>query len=318
MASDFKFNRALSNIKAAILDYPDSKIAGGVLRPLIDKAAPDIDIRELSQIPSGPGALTRFVELYLRDVLPGFDNFGGDNVYYINRGNEISVQGSMNSVWKVFVSPYSRSIIVFNKIDGAFSVISSIDDIGENQIEIPRVTPDEHLALRVRFQETIEDSYAAILKNNNLFVSEENPIEYSEWANSIKEIIPIIYRKWGEYRRNGLRDIFISRAASLNLTDDEKGKYEKAVFESEQQAYVKGGAKHPMQSTPIHFGASQPPRARPASVSSFSDSAPRAQTDPLEEARNFAHFAVDMMNYNELRAMPLSLGVLLDLIQNSR
>jgi hypothetical protein len=77
---------AVRNLSLMLLTYPRSEITGSQLGELLSKNFPELNLRRLTNIPSGPGALTKFIALRLPGLLSVCGKSGADLVYNIKRG----------------------------------------------------------------------------------------------------------------------------------------------------------------------------------------------------------------------------------------
>jgi len=283
----------LEAIKAALRDRPSPTITGGQLYSLMEAAAPELNFREVVGILRGPGALSQFVQSFLSDILDRIGNQGGDLLYRVDGRDAGQVPDELPNLWKNFVSPSSPRHLIVDRISNRLISRATAASVGDNEVEIPKATDDELNHIRADFEASLPPPDAAELAKN---VAPGAP--FAEWIAALRQCLPEAVRKWGVYRRDRLHDLFERRVAELDLPEQLKAK---VLFQirASQHAAVERQRESKLVST------ATPRTDRVASIRDTHDNA-------VEEARSLTHCAVNLLSYDELRALKLPLGVVLD------
>lgn len=85
MTNEASAEAGVRNLSDALLLYDKSTITGSQLGDLIGKRFPELNVRKMTQIDSGPGALTKFVEMRLSDILHIAGKAGADLIFSIKK-----------------------------------------------------------------------------------------------------------------------------------------------------------------------------------------------------------------------------------------
>jgi hypothetical protein len=78
-----KIECAVRGLSNSLLSYEKPTITGSQLGDLIAKKFPELNLRRVTHIDTGPGALTKFVEMRLSDILKITGKVGADLVFSI-------------------------------------------------------------------------------------------------------------------------------------------------------------------------------------------------------------------------------------------
>ncbi|WEF35525.1 hypothetical protein [Pseudoduganella chitinolytica] len=73
------------DLQGLLLGSPQAEITGSQLGDLIGQHFPSLNLRRVTGIPTGPGALSRFVDMRLAGLLQLCGKAGADIVYSIRR-----------------------------------------------------------------------------------------------------------------------------------------------------------------------------------------------------------------------------------------
>ena len=287
----------IAAIEAELLLRPSSEITGGQLFSLMGHIAPGLNFREVVGILKGPGALTEFVQRYLSGALIRKGNQGGDTLYVIasHPGCDWSSNESRD-LWQNFVSPSSPRHIVFEQNRGRLVSRATIASAADGEIAIARATDDEHDRIRADFVGKLGPDDAAALAQHAP-PTENFPI----WIAALRRHLPDQVRNWGVYRRDRLLELFKERIRALGVDASLESKVIEQINASQLAAYQK-------PKEPSHERLDG---AKPGAVSQLSRKNPDM---PITRARELAHIAVDLMDYDELRAIRLPLGIILDAV----
>lgn len=290
---------SLGSIRAALMSRPDGAITGSQVHSLIQSVAPELNIREVVNIPTGPGALTKFIQDHLSDALERIGNHGGDVLYGIV-GHHQPAHGHQDtsSIWRTFVSPGSHLKIAYDREEKKLKLVDE-DRLEEDKlVEVPKASLDEHDELRQEFIDQLEPTSA-----EELNAAVEADSDFQTWIATIRTDFPAIYRAWGNFRKRGLLDLFLDRAGAVGLEEDDhqslvqqmKASHFAAYDNAKELRFQTGSQPAPKRSQPVR------------------DARPRSE---VEEARALVHLAVDLMAHDDLRSIKLPLGVVLDAIHN--
>lgn len=159
-ASD-NFDVALADIRSALDRCDGQSKTGAHIHEIITKAAPNLDIRAVVGIPTGPGALRKFIETHLHQSVRQIGNKGNDILYGIGESAVVNSSEDGSKVWKAFVSPNAVNHL-FLDITNMLFVVSQSQIGAENLIEIERVNNEEHSEIRRDFCSNLKDEQRAM------------------------------------------------------------------------------------------------------------------------------------------------------------
>jgi len=290
--NDTEIADELRAIKAALESHPAPTITGGQLASLIGLAAPDLDVRAVVGKPRGSGAISAFVQSYLSDVVERIGNQGADTLHRI-LGREVELipaPSSSPQIWRTFVSPNSVQHLVLSPSAQSLFVRETPASPADGEVEVAKASSEEHDAMRQDFVFSLPDAVAAVLKEY---------AGYDSWIATLRERLPTVMPRWGAFRRQRLSDLFASRVTELELEDPLRGTILKQIRDSETSAYHTA-----KKAKALPLGPGEAPNERAQDVS-----------QAISRARRLAHAAIDRLGYDELRALKLPLGAVLDAIK---
>lgn len=292
LVNDTEIADDLRAIRAKLESHPAPTITGGQLALLIGSAAPGLDIRAIVEKPKGSGAISAFVQRYLSDMVERIGNQGADTLHRV-LGREVEVipaPSSSPQIWRTFVSPNSLQHLVLSPSAQSLFVRETSASTANGELEVAKASSEEHDTMRQDFVSTLPEAVAAVLREY---------AGYDSWIAALRERLPKVMPRWGAFRRQRLSDLFASRITELKLEDPLRGIILKQIHDSETSAY--GAAKK---------GKAQPVRPEGPQGEEAQDMA-----EAVSRARRLAHAAIDRLGYDELRALKLPLGAVLDAIQ---
>jgi len=285
----------LTAVKKALEKRPSPTIAGAQLSTLIHTAAPDLNVRTIVGILKGPGALTEFIRRYLSDVVERIGHLGGDPLYQIKGREAASLPTSATpQIWRTFISPNSQQHLVLSLTTRILVVRDTTALSGEGEVEVVKASPDEHDRIRADFEATLAEGTVLDLREH---VSSDT--DFDTWIKALKTHAPEAVRKWGQYRRHRLAELFAVRITELSLEETLQQEALKQIKASEVASYDAQKGEKP---------ASQ--RPSPRSTGELD-----AAADADVTARRLARAAIDHLSYDELRALRIPLGAMLDAIR---
>lgn len=199
-------NDAIEKITIALQKRPKNTITGALLGELIMDETPEINIREVMKIPAGPGALRKFIDLYLKNVLEFSHKQGSDVVYVISGLSSPKTRDADPALWQAFVRTSSSKILVLH---GAVLQLEDVDF--ENNYHgkvIPSATSNELNQIRIDFIKSLGE------KANSL---PDMAAPYADWSAALRKLGREYYRNWTEYRLRKIEDIFGKRLEVLEI-----------------------------------------------------------------------------------------------------
>ena len=294
MHEQHNLEEQLEDLSDALRCYQDPHIQGAKLNQYIKDVAPGLNVRDLVEIPVGPGALKKFVITYLGDVLKHVGFNGGDVVYSIegHQGFSETEIGVSPNIWKSFVSPSAKTDVVVSA-DRTHLINRSSGSLEPEELVVSRVSISEHDSVREDFIDTVSSE-----SDKSLAEASRGVDDYGDWLAVLRE--KGLYKRWSEFRRNALLALFSSRLRELELDDDIAESLERQMIRSQRSTSTKRPA---IESSSVPF------TKKPSSTRQWD--ATRGQSE-VEFSRRLAHAAVDAMSYDELRSINLPLGVVLD------
>lgn len=281
-------------IQSAILQWAKPTITGGQIASLIQSSAPDLDIRAAVNIPKGSGALTAFIKQYLSEQLDHIGKQGMDTLHHV-KGREIQATSTVASpeIWRTFVSPNSRQQLVLSKSSGLL-ISREAPALSEDELDVPKATVSEHDAIRAEFTKSLPPSVIEALDD-----SLTPNAEFEEWMTALRSQAPEETRSWGHFRRKRLSHLLKTRVSGASIEAGLRVKVLAQIHASEAAAYE--ARKSATKATPDN---------RPETTQGVN----RPAKEVASRALSLAHAAIDRLSYDELRALKIPLGALLDAV----
>ena len=226
--NDLPVDNSINRILESLKSRPEPYITGALLGELIRDIAPELNIRQLVNIPTGPGALTRFIERHLSSNLKKAGRAGSDLLYRISADNEEETHSSYD-VWQSFARPGSDQIISLDVSEGLEKATVSVKQfLSVNHLKIEHATHAELDRIRADFT---TDFNAAVIDPSK-HIDARQP--YTEWSKKIKAISPEQYKNWSTYRIEKIVDLFRSRLASFNVPPERIRELEEELKKSQR------------------------------------------------------------------------------------
>lgn len=252
-------------------------------------------------MPSGPGALTKFIELYLLGSLKHVGSHGGDKLFEICGHKGIGREYGDPAIWKTFISPGTYKFIIFDKTSRTIEASSNLPSENDDFIELSKVTNAEHDKIRDAFHEDLPDG-----EREEAEELHEANAGFSDWISALRIEMPAVYKKWGIFRKDMLFELFEDRIDALELQDN-NAKALISQMESSQSAAYKTNRSRP---------APQPTDDKNAAHGHLVGN-PNSK-NPIDDARSFAGRVVSHMAYEDLRKLNIPLGAILDALHDKR
>lgn len=298
--SQIPFDEDVARLTDAVRDHEGSTITGAALGMLLRRAVPTLDVRAVMNMPFGTGALARFVDSHLQHVLRNLGHTqasGGDNIYAILRDGDSDETATRSSVplgpayWNAFVrSSDDRQLVVVRVKEGVALRFADEADAGAGQ-PIRKVAPDEFQQITEQYQRTLESSPQTALLANSVREAKS----YAEFVQVLKNAGGAYFLQWSLHRRERLRNLFVQRVAAAGYSDAEQQQLLSLLDASQEASRHQSKVQHP------------------ASATSERQALPLTRASNGErQARELLKAIVDRMSTQEMRALSVSLGHVLD------
>lgn len=299
-----KDEKSILAIKKKIRDSERREITGALVGELIKRVTPDLNVRELVELPSGPGAVSRFIEKFLNDTLVKSGRQGSDLIYAII--NEADIPAYLDdplsaiSVWHEFVRPKSQNYLILDSIiDGVAPRIYVSKDIPINGTTIDNATYEELEKIRAEFTDIINNDSTP--SNQERLVSTE---PYTDWSAALKRRGKNFYRQWVEFRIEKIVQIFDERLTSLDVDPSNRNRLCELLRQSQRGTIAKATSNrsnHPALNTHTPAIGTQ-------------DSPGKGDSELLDIVVR----AVRSLSEIEIRELRLPVGVFWDAIKKNR
>lgn len=281
------FDQVIARIRSRLSSYSGESKTGSQVHSIISKAEPDLDIRLVVDIPSGPGAFTKFAETYLKDDLVRVGHQGGDVLYSVGRVPKSGAFVSDPGIWKAFVSPNAVNQLYVRPGDGELLVVEHNAN-EDGVLNVEKITDAEHQRVR--------DEFLTDLQRGGIDdpeVMDTKAVSYEQFLKVLRS--SGLAKRWGKYRREAFKTIFIDRLDTLRLSEEAMARSVGQLMSSQEQSI-------------------RPPEQlmdAPLSTRALANR-PAAQSGKLDAARALAHSVIGHMTYDELRTISMPLGAVLD------
>ncbi|VVT12396.1 hypothetical protein [Erythrobacter sp. EC-HK427] len=211
MAEDSGIKENLAKIKKALAEYEGQYKTGAVIHRIVTDAAPGLDIRQVVEMPTGPGALTKFIEAHLSPYVQQIGHQGGDKLYGIGEGVEAPPEVDDPNIWKAFVSPSSINHLFVRLSDGVL-ITSKEPQIDDNHKRIQRASDAEHSQIRAEFVDSLPEEV-----RDDLGTSIEDGASYDDFITSLRAAGRA--GSWGRFRRIAFRQLLLQRLENVGLDE---------------------------------------------------------------------------------------------------
>lgn len=286
----------LHAIHEALEAWPEPTITGSQLYTLIRSAAPKLDIRALVNIPQGSGALTAFIGRHLSGAIERIGNKGGDVLHHI-KGRDLTASPSSVSpqIWRTFVSPNSAQQLVLKPSTGLLLAREAPASTAEGEMAVAEASPPEHDRIRAEFVSSLPQPVADALNER----TGSDPA-FETWVAALREHLPDTFRQWGLFRRQRLAELFAARIRGLELGDVLEPIVLEQIRAAERAAY---DGRKGVRAASVKAGGRREQG--------------EGEADAMRRARRLAHAALDQLSYEELRALKMPLGAMLDAMRSA-
>ena len=290
------FDHALVVLASALTEQAEDTITGSRLGELITKVAPSINVRDVVGVPAGPGALSKFIDQHLSQLLQRSGRKGGDVEYRIIRAGDSAAPGGdldPPNTWSAFASTSERQNLYVGLPSLDLQVRPNDGTAPPEGLRKIRSVTQEDLD-RIRQQFLDDLSADAALEGQKSALAETK--DYTSWLATLRAIGNSEYVRWGQFRRQQLESIFADRLHELGID----GEQARVLLERLQSA---------------QRSAAQ----RRASLRQAAPTTPAASQEPgvsEEFFRNTLIAALSRMSISELRQLHLPYGAVIDAMRN--
>ncbi len=281
-----------------LLDLRVATIVGAQLAPLIDGCLL-AGTTYRNYLPADePSRLRSFVERYLVDlVLPTHERRGSDFLYRIIHAvqDEGAIVRGHGRLWKSFVALKPSRHLAYDSQTAEIGILESMGEASEAIKTISPVTFAEHAVICRQFYEQLvkDGDEQPLLK---ALLADFHPQTYPMWLHALRTSRPPIDKDWGGFRQEAILGLFEERLGALDV-QGERAKQLVLQLRRDHEESMRSKSVEPAataESTP-QAAAPTPPR------------------DAKEKrAREALHAAVDRMSYEQIIALPVPFGVMLD------
>lgn len=245
--SNVKVEQSVLAIVEALKARDQKEITGAVLGELVRRVAPDLNLRTASEVHSGPGALTKFVDMHLSELLKKIRRQGPDWVYLISAGNQLDLE-TLPTIWQEFVRPNSPNFLILHDANAQVKARVSVQrSVESNAIEIKSATSEELNKLRFDFTKTLN---AKLAESSDQTLDAKLP--YPDWSTQLKNIGAEHYRNWTEFRINGIVNLFDSRLSEKGIDSNHRAELCKELRSSQSASRFPLISKYSVQSETRH------------------------------------------------------------------
>jgi len=241
--------------------------------------------------------LRKFVRQYVPSGVVSLTDVrrGTDFLYAIPQKASAVELAHAGKLWKSFVAVSSSAHLVYNRETGSVSVLSISLPVPENCITVSAVSLHEHRDLCIQFCAKIGSEGAkAEADALRAVMGDAGEVFYPAWLKVCRAHKPMD-RAWGQFRNERLLTLFEERLVEAGATPARAAQLKQEL-------------------TLDHEVARAPTQVAEATVATEAISGARDGRESREKrAREMLKAATDRLTYEQLMAVQLPLGVVLDL-----
>lgn len=275
-------------------------LPGAQLAPLVNQLLPQGSTFR-SYLPSDrPQRLSSFVERYLPDSLVRATGLrqGSDLIYEITYSVDAAeVMTQQGKLWRSFVAVDPSTRLVYDPQTAAITWLDKSIETPKDCSELASVSLVEHRQMCQQFVRDLAATGVTVPGMDEV-LEDFDELSYAKWLRLLRSVKPLD-RKWGEYRHQEILSLYDKRLAELGVDEQRREQLK------EELARDRGAAR------------SKPVRAEAAPAR-----APQGVTDSRahreRRAREVLRAAADTLSYEQILALQLPLGVMLDVLDASR
>lgn len=281
--------------------YGATSITGSRLAPLIDSLLPTGTTHRLFVQAGKTANLRAFVEQYLEGMVEvTTERSGTDPIYNIPPASQVAGKiRTHGMLWKSFVAVAPTRQLYFDRSTSELNVRESSGAASAETPTIHSVTIAEFEAMRSAFLTSLDEAGEATAELKAL-LSVDASITYQVWVSRLKSTTPRLDRRWQEFRRDTIVNLFESRLAGLEVQAKRIEELKIQLLRDFKEARV---------------GKAEPePTAAPDSGAS-SSGGPKESKD--KHARELLHAVVDRMTMEQMQSLNIPFSIVLELIKHS-
>ena len=212
-----KLKESIKDIVATLAKHSNETVTGAYLgSSLIPEAAPELNIREVVKKPSGPGALSQFITLYLSDSLIPNGRSGSDIRYKVITDGSCKSKKpecTNSALWKTFASPSGDFQLVLDIETNTLKVIQGeLSNESGEYYRIDRVSKEELDEIRDLFLDELDELGGV---KRELAETLRKIKDYPEWARVIRENSNKYFLRWSKFRRESIKELFRTRLSDF-------------------------------------------------------------------------------------------------------
>lgn len=197
---------AIAKITVKLLALTENTISGAILGEMIPVVTPELRVREVMNIPTGPGALRKFIDLHLKHVLIPSHKQGSDVIYSIVGSTSPKSENVDPDLWRTFVRTNSSKTLVLH---GAALQIEEVNGAVHDDAKlISSATTDELNQIRIDFIKSLGEMATGL---------PDMKAPYADWSAALRKLGREHYRNWTEYRLRKIEELFGSRLDALEI-----------------------------------------------------------------------------------------------------
>jgi len=207
--------KSIQEIEAALRNTGKSEITGALLGELIRREARDLNLREVTGVRTGPGALRKFIERHLSHCLTRKGSQGSDPVYEIqvSGGEAAAAEFSTPNLWLAFVRTGAVEQILIDSESLILEVKKSHQEVPDGWLLIENATEQELNNIRTTFVDELALNEPELADQLNV------TLPYAIWSNELKKVGRQKVKAWSDFRIRKITEIFASRLAKLGFDD---------------------------------------------------------------------------------------------------
>lgn len=225
--------KSIQKIEAALRNTGKSEITGALLGELIRREVRDLNLREVTGIHTGPGALRKFIEQHLTHCLTRKGNQGSDPVYEIQiSGGDAAAEFANQNLWLAFVRTGASEQIFIDSESHTFEVKKSHQEVPDGKLLIENATEQELNNIRTSFVDELA------LNESELADQLKVTLPYAIWSNELKKVGRHKVKAWSDFRIKKITELFASRLAKLGFEDGIAKKLCQELRDSQNAAHA--------------------------------------------------------------------------------
>lgn len=304
--ADAQLGSELDKIKSSLEIYSEPTITGARLWSLIRDAAPDLNIREVVGMPTGPGALSRFVDRHLKDVLESGGKSGSDPIYSIinvnsSQSGKDTPETRFGLLWKTFVRSGSSKTVVLTEKHPFIDVVE-LDSLHDSAKEVKSATREELDKIRIDFTKILSEKFGEKEKSVPSALA-----PFADWSNSVRKLGAQNYKDWAVFRIGRIIELFVFRLKDLHV--EEVRQQELARLMRRSQSMLREASVS--QNSLLRAVDSQAP------VRSLEPNSDIVKPLTEDQLRSAVAAAVMSLPLSDLRELRLPVGIIFDIFNNN-